>query len=283
MLAMIKLKSCFVLLTVVAALTSCSTGLPQSQTAQTQSVQASNLPMTPFNYDSYAELLKTYVNEAGFVDYHGLQADAALKPFNRSLGEVTPERFASWNESDQIAYLINAYNAFTLESIIDQKPLKSSIREIPGVWRVRKFQIAGQSKTLDDIEHKTLRKDYQEPRIHAALNCTAISCPPLRREPYTGEKLNEQLDDQVRRWLNSSEGLKIDRSTNQVAVSALFKWFGEDWTDEYAVESGFTGNQQQRAFLNFISKYVSPEDQAYLIQGGYRLSYLDYNWTLNRQ
>jgi Protein of unknown function, DUF547 len=279
-----KLQSCFVLLMVVATLVGCSTEPSKPPASQTEQAQTNNTVAPPFNTDAYAEVLKAYVNEAGFVDYRGLQVNAApLKAFNRSLGEVSPQTFASWNEAEQIAFLINAYNAFTLESIIDQSPLKASIRDIPGVWRIRKFQVAGQAKTLDEIEHQTLRKNYQEPRIHAALNCTAISCPSLRTEPYTGEKLDQQLDEQVRRWLNSPEGVQIDRNANQVQVSALFDWFGQDWTAQYAVEQGFTGNAKQRAFLNFISQYLSPDDRAYLMQGNYRLSYLDYNWTLNEQ
>jgi hypothetical protein len=281
---MIQLKHPFIFLSVVVTLIGCSANLPlQSQSSQADvQAQAENVE-APFSYDAYAVILQRYVDEQGFVDYRGLQADAEpLKAFNRALGDVKPETFATWNEAEQIAFLINAYNAFTLESIVDQKPLKASIRDIPGVWRIRKFQVAGQSKTLDDIEHQTLRKNYQEPRIHAALNCTAISCPPLRTEPYRGEFLDAQLEDQVRRWLNSQQGLQIDREANRVAISAIFDWFGKDWIATYATED-FTGNEKQRAALNFISNYVSPTDREYLKQGNYRLSYLDYDWSLNSQ
>ncbi len=289
LLAMTSDKALLIFLPIITVLVGCSANLPsllpasQPQSAPANGQTSRAVTAVPLNYDAYDAILHRYVNEQGFVNYRGLQVNPEpLKAFNRSLGEVDPDTFAAWGEADQIAFLINAYNAFTLESIIDQRPLKASIRDIPGVWRIRKFQVAGQSKTLDAIEHQTLRKNYQEPRIHAALNCTAISCPPLRTEPYRGETLDAQLEDQVRRWLNSPEGLQINREANQVSISAIFDWFGEDWIAEYATD-GFSGNEKQRAALNFISSYISPADRHYLQQGNYRVSYLDYNWELNSQ
>ncbi|MEB3213471.1 MAG: DUF547 domain-containing protein, partial [Leptolyngbyaceae bacterium] len=171
----------------------------------------------------------------------------------------------------------------TLQSIIDQNPLKSSIRDIPGVWRIRTFEIAGESKTLDNIEHQTIRPTFAEPRIHAALNCSAISCPVLRQEPYTAEQLDQQLEEQVSRWLLSEEGIQINREAGEVRISALFDWFGEDWLDAYGVENGFEGSEKERAALNFISQYLSDEDAEYLEAGGYQVRYIDYNWALNSQ
>lgn len=131
-----------------------------------------------FSYQDYGEVLKTYVNDQGLVDYAALQTNRSqLDQFNQSLGEVNAETYGSWNEAEQIAFLINAYNAFTLQSIIDQEPLKDSIRDISGVWNRRKFILAGEEKTLDNIEHDTIRKNFNEPRIHVALVCAAMSCP----------------------------------------------------------------------------------------------------------
>ncbi|WP_204103468.1 MULTISPECIES: DUF547 domain-containing protein [Spirulina sp. CCY15215] len=238
-----------------------------------------------FTYDEYADVLKTYVDEDGFVDYKGLQLNRQkLDRFNQSLALVSQEMYDSWNEKEQIAFWTNAYNSFTLQSIIDQEPLKSSIKDILGVWKGRRFQIAEQSKTLDDIEHKTLRPNYNEPRIHAVINCASISCPILRTEPYTGEKLEEQLEEQTQNWISSPHGMQIDREKNIVSLSSLFDWFGSDWEKDYSVEEGkFTGNNKQRATLNFISNYVSDRDRQYLEAGEYEIRYLDYNWNLNIQ
>ncbi|MEM9543172.1 MAG: DUF547 domain-containing protein [Cyanobacteria bacterium P01_E01_bin.42] len=238
-----------------------------------------------FTYDEYADVLKTYVSQDGFVDYKGLQANRQkLDRFNQSFALVSQETFDSWDDKEQIAFWINAYNAFTLQSIIDQDPLKGSIRDILGVWKVRRFKIVEDSKTLDNIEHQTLRPNYNEPRIHAAINCAAISCPILKNEPYTRENLEEQLEAQTQRWIDSPHGLKIDRENSKVSISAIFDWFGDDWEKDYSVEEGqFAGNKKQRATLNFISQYVSDEDREYLEAGEYEVRYLDYDWDLNIQ
>lgn len=241
-------------------------------------------PAADVDYDSYATLLSKYVSDRGLVNYSQLQSNRqSLDKFNNSIASVTPETFLSWSEDEQIAFLFNAYNSYTLAAIVNQEPLKESIRDIPQVWRKKQYQVVGQNKSLDDIEHGTLRKDYDKPRLHAALVCAAISCPPLLNEPYRAEKLDAQLEERVRSWLSDPQrGLKIDRQNNTVAVSAIFDWYGKDWISRYGTD-GFTGNEQQRAVLNFISNYVSSEDAQYLQEGNYRVEYLDYDWSLNAQ
>ena len=239
---------------------------------------------TTFSYQDYEKVLKTYVNSQGLVDYEKLQANRnTLDEFNQALGAISPNVYNSWSETEQIAFLINAYNSFTLQSIIDQNPLKKSIRNIPGVWKIRKFKLAGESQTLDNIEHDILRKKFNEPRIHAALVCAAISCPPLRNEPYLPEKIDSQLEDQVNKFLASPHGLRIERDNNRVYISSIFKWFGEDWLTTYSVENKFSGNKKEKAVLNFISQHISPSEREYLEKGQYKISYLDYDWSLNKQ
>lgn len=279
-------KRLLTLVPTLIILTSCTLSVPINKApAQESQVQVNRgTDTTLLNYEDYATVLKTYVNNKALVNYQELQQNREqLDRFNASLGAVEPSTYQSWDEAEKIAFLINAYNSFTLESIIDQKPLKKSIRDIKGVWKGRKFNIAGDSKTLDNIEHKTLRKEFNEPRIHMALVCAAISCPPLRNEPYTGEKLDQQLDDQTQQFLVSPHGFRIERQEGTVYLSAIFKWFGEDWKKTYGVDDKFTGNANQRAVLNFISDYLSPEDQEYLERGKYKIKYLNYDWSLNKQ
>ena len=238
---------------------------------------------TPLNYEAYALVLRTYVNSNGLVNYSALQANPQqLKDFVAAIGAVSPNTYAAWSDKEKIAFLINAYNAITLESIIKEQPLKKRIKDIFGVWNVKSHPVVGEPTTLDALEHQILRKKFNEPRIHAALVCAALSCPPLRQEPYTGEKLGAQLDDQVSKWL-STQGLQIDRAQNRVSISSIFKWFGEDWQKQYSADDKFVGSAKERAALNFISNYVSPQDREYLAQGNYKLDYLNYDWSLNRQ
>lgn len=273
----------FMLIGAIVLLSSCASPPPLAE-GNSQTTQMTAASATPLDYEDYGTILRTYVNADGLVNYAALQANPKpLKDFVAKLGAVSPATYGAWSEQEKIAFLINAYNAITLESIIDQNPLKNSIKEIWGVWNLKNHTIVGQSRTLDNIEHQILRKEFNEPRIHAALVCAAISCPPLRQEPYVGEKLNQQLDDQVRKWLSGTQGLKIDRAQNRVLISSIFKWFGEDWQKTYSANDKFVGNNQERSVLNFVSNYVSPEDQKYLAQGNYKLDYLNYDWSLNKQ
>ena len=242
------------------------------------------LTQTSFNYQIYNNVLKTYVSDRGLVDYKKLQTNRQeLDQFNQALARVNTETYNSWSKSEKLAFLINAYNSFTLQSIIDQNPLKKSIRDISGVWTRRKFAIAGLEKTLDNIEHDILRKEFNEPRIHMALVCAAMSCPILRNEAYTAENLDSQLDDQTRKFITSSQGFEIDREQKIVYLSSIFKWFGKDWIANYGIDNKFTGSKKEKAVLNFISQYLSSQDRQYLEQGNYKISYLKYDWSLNKQ
>ena len=268
----------------VLVLFGCGNPSTNSQSPSNDSSATTVTANQPFSYDDYADVLATYVDDQGLVDYQSLQANREqLDRFVASMGAVSPATYQSWSESERLAFLINAYNAFTLQSIIDQKPLKKSIRDIPGVWKWRKFKVAGDNKTLDNIEHNTIRKDFNEPRIHVALVCAAISCPPLRKEPYTGNELNQQLDDQVDKFVVSPHGFAIDKDKRKVFLSSIYKWFGEDWVKTYAANDQYTGNKNQKAVLNFLSGYLEPSDKDYLQKGDYDISYLNYDWSLNRQ
>jgi len=247
-------------------------------------------------YSDYAGILKAYVDENGTVNYSELKKGrSALDSVVRWVGGLDRRTFENWNEKEKIAFWINAYNALTLQVIIDHYPLKrkglkgylypsSSIRQIPGVWDKVKFKVMGKDMTLDEIEHRNLRKYFNEPRIHMALVCAAIGCPPLRNEPFFPEKLDEQLDDQGREFMSNEKKFRINRNKGVVYISSIFKWFGEDFVKTYGTKAGFEGkNETERAVLNFVSRYIPEESAAFLKTGDYKLKYLDYDWTLNEQ
>lgn len=241
-------------------------------------------PQPPLDPAPFNAVLERVVDGQGQVDYDALQRDPAqLDRYIKALAELAPERFASWSEAEQIALLINAYNAFTLRSIIDNDPIRPSIKAIPGVWKFRRHPLMGRNLTLDGIEHEILRKQYNEPRIHAALVCAAVSCPPLRQEAFTGAALERQLEDQTTRWLASPVGLAIDRAAGTVRISAIFDWFGEDWQRADPQAATVPGHGKQSAVLRFIARYRPAEERALILGGNYRFAYLPYNWDLNRQ
>lgn len=245
-----------------------------------------NTPVNParlFSYKPYSDVLQTYVDARGLVNYKNLRANRQqLDEFNASLATISPSTYESWTTEEQIAFWINAYNSFTLQAIIEHYPTQS-IRDISGVWNRLKFRVMGKEMTLDEIEHETLRKLFNEPRIHMALVCASIGCPLLRKEPYVGEKLDEQLDDQTGKFLALDRNFKLNRDRNEVYVSSIFKWFGEDFESNYSVEDQFGGNKKERSVLNFISNYMQEEEREYLIRGDYKVKYLDYDWSLNAQ
>jgi hypothetical protein len=260
-----------------------------------------------FSYDGYARVLKANVNEKGMVDYRRLKEKSGdLDAFLLAMGRVAPETYGSWDEKTKTAFWINAYNALTLKAIIDHYPIKSgllsglaypadSIRQIPGVWDKLQFLVMGRKLTMDQIEHGILRgrdKDlvvsygkFHEPRIHVALVCAAMGCPPLRNEPYTGRKLDAQLDDQAKRFVSDPAKFLIDRDGGKVYLSGIFKWFGGDFVAKHEPAEGFASGKDraQKAVLNVVADYLSAEDAEYLKTGKYRVEYLDYDWSLNEQ
>ncbi|MBC1260427.1 DUF547 domain-containing protein [Synechococcus sp. BSF8S] len=274
----------FLLAGMTTGLVGCSLpfALPGSDAPMTAARKAA--AARPYSSEAYARVLQEHVNDQGLVDYQALQRQPAdLQGYVAAIGAVPQERYDSWSDEEQIAFLLNAYNAITLASIIQETPLKASIKDIWGVWNLRRHQVVGQPRTLDAIEHQILRREFNEPRIHAALVCAAVSCPPLRREPYEASRLDRQLDDQVRRWLGGPHGFRIDRAGERVLISAIFRWFGEDWRRADPSAAKVPGQENDSAVLAFIGAYASPEDRAYLAQGGYALGTLDYDWSLNRQ
>jgi hypothetical protein len=272
------------LLSVLILLGSCSTSTEfnfESSNSNTNQSSVSVAESTNFSYDDYAQILTQYVNNQGEVNYQALKQNRQpLDNFHQLVSTLSPNVYESWTENEKIAFWINIYNSLTLEALIDHYPTKS-IRDIPGVWKRLKFPIMGQELTLDQIEHEILRKQFDEPRIHMGLVCASIGCPLLRQEPFIGNQLDQQLNEQTVQFLALDRNFKVDKNQNKVYLSSIFKWFGEDFESKFAAQNQFTGQEKERAVLNFVSQYLSEENKAYLTQGDYQISYLDYDWSLN--
>ena len=207
-------------------------------------------------------VLTTYT-DAGRVDYRALkEKPQALKQYLAEAGAVSEAEFMAWDKQEQLAFLINLYNAATLQLVIDHYPVES-IKKIgsffKGPWDQPVVPLFGQTITLDELEHDVIRKRFKEPRIHMALVCAARGCPPLRGEAYTGDRLDQQLDDQSRRYLASAAGLVINKAKGEARISSIFKWYGDDFP---SVEQ-------------FAEKYSGKSIQ------GLKIRYLAYDWSLN--
>ena len=277
-----------ILVAVVTLATACGAA------PETSTVAPAAAPSGDFSYEPFASALLEHVDIYDMVDYAGLEENRGdLDAFVALLATLDPAVYEGWDTDEKIALWLNAYNALTLRAIVDHYPIESSafrsvvypensIRQIPGVWKKLRFRVMGQERTLDEIEHEILRVEFDEPRIHMALVCAAKSCPPLRWEPYTGEKLDVQLEDQIVRFLGNDEKFRLDPEGGRVELSPIFKWFGDDFVSVYEPDRGFEGREPgRRAVLHFIALHLEGPDKEFLEQGDYEIDYLDYDWSLN--
>ena len=186
------------------------------------------------DHSIFTTLLQTHVTEEGLVDYDAFAASEAFDEYLALLDRIDP---ASLSRNGQLAMWLNAYNAWTIE-LINLHDERESIRNInktlgiaiKGPWTQPLAKVGGVTYTLDDIEHGIIRKDFNDPRIHFALVCAAISCPPLRQEAYIGTHLNDQLNDQSRRFLlHSPEKNRVDIADNTVYLTRVFDWYAGDF------------------------------------------------------
>jgi len=258
---------------------------------------ATSSPALAFDHDHalWNDVLEIHARNS-FVDYAGLKkAPRPLDSYLAELEAVSQSEFSSWNREQKLAFWINAYNALTLKTVIDHYPLKptfpgyfwypdNSIRQIPLAFTFRRHRVLGRKTSLNDIEHKILRRRFSEPRIHMALVCASKGCPPLRGEPYTGDKLNVQLDDQSRAFLRNPTKFRIDRDNGRIYLSAIFKWFGEDFVEAYGAHASFSYHSRaKQAVLNFIGGYIDAKDAEALRMSTWSIKYLDYDWSLNEK
>jgi hypothetical protein len=225
------------------------------------------------SHEEFSEILKKYTSN-GFVDYKRLKEEPSrLKAYLASLSTVSEDQFGSFTTQEQIAFLINLYNSATLQLIIDHYPIKT-IRDIgwfwfyKGPWHQDFIFLFGELTNLNHIEHELLRRNYTEPRIHFALVCAAQSCPQLRHEPYTAEKLDKQLNEQAFRFLNNSGKNFIEYKKKVIFLSYIFSWFEEDFTKEA---------DSLKSYVTPFLDYEGNKDEL----KEYRVKFLKYNWKLN--
>lgn len=215
----------------------------------------------------YGGLLRQLVKD-GLVDYASLKRDPyLLNTYLEQVARLDIETFDSFSKNEKLALYLNVYNAFTLEVILWHHPVKS-IKDIPGVWDKFKVKIAGREFSLNEIEHGILRKQFQEPRIHFALVCASKGCPKLRGGgPFRGIDLSEQLDEQAQEFINDQTKVRLDKESNILYLSSIFKWFKEDFGD----------------VVEFINRYLPQDEREFIKKRNPGIKYLNYDWALNEK
>jgi hypothetical protein len=224
----------------------------------------------PVSHTTWDILLKKHVDETGMVNYQGMIKDSLeLNKYLDLLSKNHPNE-KNWSKDDRLAYWINAYNAFTVRLIIRNYPVES-IKDIAGgipfintPWDIKFIQIEGETYDLNNLEHGIIRKEFSEPRIHFALVCAAMSCPRLRNEAFTAEKLDAQLEAEATYFFNNPKKNKI--TADELELSKLLDWYWGDFKD----------TAENR--VEYVNRYSKVKANA-----NAKVDYLDYSWKLNEQ
>ena len=241
------------------------------------------------SHAAWNALLKKHVvvlrgGQASQTRYAGMAADReALKAYLATLSDVRAASFEGFSKPQQMAFLINAYNAFTVELILTRYPKLESIKDLGSLlqspWKPKNINLLGTQMSLDNIEHDTLRARgrYDEPRVHFAVNCASIGCPALREGAFTADRLEAQLEEQATRFMSDRSRNRWSTQRGQLEVSKIFDWFGDDF------RAGFKGIASDKAyFARYADKLAdAPADRERIKSMQAGVSYLDYDWKLN--
>ena len=221
---------------------------------------------------------------AGQVDYGGFQKDRSrLQTYLDSLSGVSRKVFDGWSRDQRLAFLINAYNAFTVELVLTRYPDLTSIKELGSLlktpWKKNFFRLLGERRNLDWIEHDMIRKPgvFDDPRIHMAVNCASIGCPALRDEAFVAEKLEAQLEDGLTRFLKDRSRNRYNPMTGKLEVSKIFDWYGDDFS------KGYRGFNTLKGFFSIYAGLMTddPSGREKIRAEEAGIDFLEYDWRLN--
>ena len=230
------------------------------------------------SHSLWYKVLKEFVTIKGpesSVDYAGLRKNPHdLNAYILSLEKVSEKQFDSFGKEDQLAFLINAYNAATLKVIVNHYPV-ASIKKIGGAFstgfKEKVIRLGGVERTLDDIEHDLIGNSFSEPRVHFAIVCASRSCPELLNEPYLGARLNQQLDQQTVAYLRDTERNRFVLDEHKLYLSKIFKWYEADFKNVAGSVKGFVVPRLAR----------NDQEKKAIMNENIQVEYIDYDWALN--
>jgi hypothetical protein len=251
-------------------------------------------PPAPPGMDPFHRVLEQILDinvRDGLVYYRALRGERGrLDRYAASLN-VPAATYESWSREQQMAFWVNAYNVFVLQTVISNYPIRgrsaeysaTSIRQIPGAFDRIKHRAAGRTLTLDEIE-KTVIPEFKEPRLHLALGRGAIGSGRLRSEAYTAERMNSQLDALQAEFVTEQPMLKVDRSAGVVSVTPILSWHDAEFIAKY--DPGATGtfaerSPIERALVAFIMPHLLPLEREFLQMNQFKVTYHPFDWRLN--
>jgi hypothetical protein len=233
----------------------------------------------------FDQLLDLYVRD-GLVYYRAVRADRArLDRYLGALGGVSRGTYDGWSREQKIAFWLNAYNAFVLQTVAASYPPRgNSVRNIPGAFDKRPHRAAGRNVTLDEIENEVL-PEFRDPRVYFALGRGALGSGRLRSEAYTAARLEEQLAAQTSDFLERQNHVRIDQLTGELQVSPIIGWHEAEFVTAYAEAeraAKFADRSPiERAVLALVDPVLLPSERAYLAKGQFKISYQEFDWSLN--
>ena len=237
----------------------------------------------PYDHSPWDAFLKKFVNEKGEVNFAAVKKDPELlKAYLHQLRKVRQFDFLQWPREEKIALWINAYHAAAVKTAVRHYPVKS-LQEIPSAWETKLLKVGKSQYSLNQIRSEQLIEQFHDEKIHFALSCMAKSCPQLSRDAYTGPKLEGQLYEAVRKFINDPQKNSIDPEKKKVQVSKMFKWYGPDFRFNFGKPDNEKGlSKEEFSFLSFISYYLDDSAQGtFLQEGRYKIRYLPFDWSLN--
>jgi Protein of unknown function, DUF547 len=261
----------------------------QALTTTAMLLAASAFAQFDASHKALDDLLKKHVvysasGNSSSVSYAGFLKDrAALKTYLDAASAVPEASYKSWSKPQQLAFLMNVYNAYTIELILTKYPNVKSIRELGTTftkpWGVKFFKLFSKETTLDNIEHDMIRAEgaFNDPRIHVGVVCASIGCPMLRNEVFTGDKVDAQLDDGMKRFLSDRTRNRYNTESKKLEVSKIFDWYKKDFT------KGYKGFDSLEAMLGKYAEQLTDDaaGRAEIKAGKVAITYLDYDWNLN--
>ncbi len=232
----------------------------------------------------WAQVLEQFVDEQGYVDYQRLNEnrmslDQYVAAISANGPETSPAQFPT--DAHKLAYYINAYNALVFKGVLDRGPEQKSVWSglISGLnFFVRmKIKVDGDKTSLKSLEDDIVRDQFDDPRIHAALNCASIGCPRLIKQPYEAERLDQQLQTAMIEFLNGPQHIQVDMAKKQVGISMIFDWFEDDFI-AYEKAKGNTEGSKNHRLIDYINRFRTPADQ---IPTDFKVRILDYDKRIN--
>ncbi len=228
---------------------------------------------THATWDKFLKQYVTVKDSISTVNYKGAKSDRkGLDQYLTTVEAVTPADYGKFTDPQKLAFLINAYNAFTVKLILDNYPVKS-IKDLGGTfsspWKKKFFKFFGEESHLDNIEHDHIRKEFNEPRIHFAVVCASKGCPALWNEAFTPEKMETQLERNARAFLKDSQRNRFNVEKNRFEVSKIFDWYGKDFEKKFGSVQNFLAPRMGK----------TPAEETKMKEA--KIDHTDYDWTLN--